>query len=62
MGAYPVVGAGCLCRREHDQRESGNSKRQTRVPRFAQVSQVPDSSRRVLRVAQDSEGETAILF
>ena len=43
LGPRPVVGEGHVSRRQDDQREVGDGGREARVPRRAEIPQVPDS-------------------
>jgi putative SOS response-associated peptidase YedK len=47
-GAHAVMGEGLVCLRQDDQREVGDGSHQARVPRRAEIPQVPGSRGRLL--------------
>jgi hypothetical protein len=46
----------------NDKRSVGDSVLEARVPRFTEISQVPDSGRRILRVGAGGKIQAALLF
>ena len=47
---------------QHDQREVGNGGHEARVPRCAEIPQVPDPCGRLLRVGANGESQAAVLL
>ena len=61
-GSHSTLVERPVYRDKHDQREIGDGRYETSVPRCVEISEMPDPSRCVLRVEAHGEVEAALLL
>src|SRR5690348_16257163 len=60
LGTRSIMGQGFFCRCQDDQRKIRNGGLEARILRCVEISQVPDSRGRFLRVAEERKRQTTI--